>query len=157
MPPKKRARGLPPTQEGVQSMAASQPVAASSRTSAYTNPNTTALAALPVELLLLILSFLPGIPVPCELKDIDNPGTACRSKALVALSTSCRWIRATVQPLVWRTLDVCAVSADELRRRHALKPLKKDSQTYKKALATQLLSKIEIVTIREPIYASRVQ
>lgn len=122
----------------------------------FAQPNLTGLPSLPAEFVLLVLSYLTDVPVPCELADLDDPETAVRSQALLALSLSCRWIRATVQPLLWQSLDVFRVSDEDFSTKPAKAP-EPYSRAYRKALATQLRRKLEIVTIREPTFSSRVR
>lgn len=123
----------------------------------YTNPNTTGLAALPVELVLLITTFLPGFPVPCvDDNAMSNPENFFRSQALIALSLTCRSVRDTVLPLVWRSIEVVEVAKEDLNI--ATSPWSKPSpRALDKALAIQLVRKLETVTIREPQYASSVR
>jgi hypothetical protein len=58
-----------------------------------------------VEILSMIVSFIPGMTIPYR-----NETVPCmisdRYKTLLTLSLTCRWIRAAVTPLVWRSLEV---------------------------------------------------
>jgi hypothetical protein len=52
---------------------------------------------------------------------------------------------------MWQSLEVCRVPESQI------KSLATAQRSWNKALATQLVQKIEVVTIREPSYASFIQ
>lgn len=123
------------------------------------NPNTTGMGALPVELLLLITSFLPGLPIPCrDQEDFRTPNNLFRSQALETLSLTCRSIRATVRLLLWQSIEVIQPSEQDMILGNLASPGSNPTpKAVSKALATQLVRKLETVMIREPQYAASVR
>lgn len=130
-----------------------------SKDTTYVNPNKTGMGALPVELLLLITSFLPGLPVPCRAnEDFSVPENLYRSQALENLALTCRIVRATVLPLVWQSVEVIHPAEQDLNIGNVFMPESKPTpKAVDRALAIQLIRKLETITIREPQYAASVR
>jgi len=121
--------------------------------------NTTGFPALPTELLLEIVSHFPAIPLPMGRRDRASVYPASfleKPRILRALSQMCRSLRSIFLPYVWQKIEVCAnpripenISATSARRFH--RPL------VSKELATELITQLEIVTIRDPTLAQYIK
>jgi len=74
-------------------------------------PNSSGIATLPVEILRLIVDFIPEFPVPCKaLSDrpfLDPTPLLHRAMALKSLAETCRWLRQACLSMAWKSLDVC--------------------------------------------------
>ncbi len=101
--------------------------------------NTKGLPTLPVELHLEIISYIPSVPVPCPSSGILPGEYRDKFDAMYALSQTCSALYHVYNPLLWKSLDVCAIRD----RPH-------QSRLLAKKMATELVSQIEIVTIRAP-------
>ena len=134
MPHRRSTRARTPAEEDVQpdAIRADPPL------------NSKGLSILPVELLLEILSYMQRSPIPCLAgqPQVLTAEYLERSRALRGLSQLCRFLRFALLPLVWERVEVCAINTP-----HA----------WCKALATDLVEQLEIVTIREPSYAAHVK
>jgi hypothetical protein len=115
--------------------------------SSHHNANSAGLPALPIELIEKIVGYIPGIPFPCTDEEFEREDTFFRSQTLLSLSLTCRWLRANVLRFTWQSLEICRMTREQ----------EAQGLTESEALAYQLLEKIEVVTIREPAYASTVQ
>ncbi|RDB24582.1 hypothetical protein Hypma_008276 [Hypsizygus marmoreus] len=119
--------------------------------------NTTGLPALPTELLVEIVSYLPTIPVPATYAQNAAvfPGTCLeRMRIMRALSQMCRSLRAVFLPLSWERIEACTIDRiDKMRRR----PRAGLARSWERILATELVRQLEIVTIRDPSLASYVK
>lgn len=98
-----------------------------------------------------ILSYFPSVPVPC-LEYIPDDGYLPASyrdrfDAVYALSHACCALRLVYYPLLWRTMDVCVLP----------EPVPRRQRDQAKAMATELVHQAEVVTIRAPHLAERVQ
>lgn len=111
-------------------------------------PNSTGLPTLPVELIRIIISHIPPVPFPCLKEQSRNSAVFSRSETLLALSLSCRWLRSNVEGLLWESLNVFP--------RPAL-PNSVSPHVESKDLATELVQKLEVVTIRVPDYSLRIR
>ena len=114
--------------------------------------NSTGLAALPAEILLEIIQYSFD-RLPNHYYGILSREYVHRSESLLALSQTCRWLRETVGPFVWRRFEVCASS---LLKERSYSYYKRNGAWHKQ-LATNLVRQIEIVTIRDIIKAQQVQ
>ncbi len=108
--------------------------------------NTKGLPALPVELHLEIISSIPSVPVPCPSSGILSGEYRDKFDAMYALSQTCSALYHVYNPLLWKSLEVCA-TRDRLNK----------SRSLAKKMATELVSQIEVVTIRAPHLAEFVQ
>jgi F-box-like len=119
--------------------------------------NTTGLPALPTELLFEIISHFPAVPLPMGKGDHCTVYPASyleKPRILRALSQMCRSLRSVFLPYVWQKIEVCANSrmpeySSVVKRRQ--RPL------VSKELATELITQLEIVTIRDPTLAQHVK
>jgi hypothetical protein len=162
MPTRKKTRKRAPE--------AAQP-SQNSSSIARTVVNDKGLPSLPVELILIILSFLPRVPVPCRRRALLTDDTYFRNQALFALSQTCRWLRQTIFPFVWQSFEVCRlpppgtsqVTQNSSQRANAPSDEvssavgRRNSKAQSKALATELVRQIEIVTIRDVSRAETIQ
>ncbi|RDB23413.1 hypothetical protein Hypma_008938 [Hypsizygus marmoreus] len=115
-------------------------------------PNTKGLPALPIELLLEIVSYFPSVPIPTSIFFHCSQLCLERIEVLQALSQMCRSLRSVFLPLMWQRIEVGVTSyiySDDMRRPGYL-PWKKD-------VATELVRQLEIVTIRDPTLAAYVK
>ncbi|KAK2462992.1 hypothetical protein APHAL10511_004979 [Amanita phalloides] len=106
--------------------------------------NTKGLPTVPAELLLEILSYMQTMPIPCNSEPIRAEYKE-RSMALCALFQTCRSLRSALRPFVWERIEVCTANGDTFSNR------------WCKDVATDLIEQLEIVTIREPSFASHVK
>ena len=126
--------------------------------------NTSGLPALPPELLFEIISHFPTVPLPLGGHDHDRrtayPAPYLeRHRTLRVLSQMCRSFRRIFLPYVWEKIEVWATSRvphhrdvpDTAAARRSRKKL------VNKELATELVTQLEIVTIRDPTLAQRVK
>lgn len=118
--------------------------------------------ALPLELVLEILSYFLSSPVPSTtaLYEPLPPGFSRRTKTTRLLSQLCRSLRTILLPFAWRTIEVCSLKA----RRWASSgsgtfklPDGRVTRTFKRDLARDLVRQLETVTIRNPSLANYVQ
>jgi hypothetical protein len=121
--------------------------------------NTSGLPALPTELLFEIISHFPTVPLPIgshELHKVYPAQFLERHRILRVLSQMCRSLRSIFLPYVWEKIEVWASSrlpydapSAAARRSHG--------KLVNKELATELVSQLEIVTVRDPTLAQRVK
>ena len=113
-------------------------------------PNSKGLATLPVEILQMIVEFIPDFPIPCkvlaELPREDTGYLMHRRKALHSLIQICRWLRRACFPMAWSSLAVI----DDIWRQESLKD-------YDKSQATALVEQLEIVQIRNSALLSHIR
>jgi hypothetical protein len=164
MPPRKRAR---------QTRQSNVRVHSKSKFAKRTLPCNGSFATLPAELILLIISFLPGIPVPYYQLTPIADDTYFRSRALFALSQTNSWLRKVVFPFVWESFEVCHIpqtlpwlaASRRASKRKATNASSLQSNSDgseitssdKKKLATELVWMMEIVMIRDPSRAETIQ
>jgi hypothetical protein len=162
MPARKKAR------KGASEVA--QPSQSSSSIT-RTIANVKGLPTLPVELILIILSFLPHVPVPCRQRTLLTDDTYFRNHALFALSQTCRWLRQIIFPFVWQSFEVCRLPSLESSRAMQNSSQRAYTQSdevtstgsrhhsrkQSRILATELVKQIEIVTIRDMSRAETIQ
>ncbi|KAF9043855.1 hypothetical protein BDZ89DRAFT_1155894 [Hymenopellis radicata] len=108
--------------------------------------NTKGLPTLPVELHLEILLYLPSVPIPCPSSRILPSEYRDRFDAIFALSQTCSALYHVYHPLLWKSIEVCAV-----RRRPSA------TRMLAKKMATELVFQAEVVTVRAPHLAEFVQ
>lgn len=96
----------------------------------------------PYELHMEILSYFLSVPIPCM--DIGILPAEYRDKfdAIFALSQLCRTLRHMYHPLLWQSMEACALRSGRAKN---------------KAMATELVQQAEIVTVREPELAQSVR
>ncbi|KAF9032278.1 hypothetical protein BDZ89DRAFT_1037127 [Hymenopellis radicata] len=104
--------------------------------------NTKGFPILPMELHLEILSHLPSIPVPCMLFGILPHEYRLKFDVMFASSQTCRALYHLLKPVLWETLDVCTLGKES--------PTIATNPDSSKAMATELVRILEVVTIREP-------
>ncbi|KAF9043872.1 hypothetical protein BDZ89DRAFT_1155908 [Hymenopellis radicata] len=108
--------------------------------------NTKGLPTLPLELHLEILSYFPSVPIPCPSSGILPAEYRDRFDAIFALSQTCSALYHVYHPLLWKSLEVCAIRC---------RPSK--TRLLAKKMATELVFQAEVVTIRAPHLAEFVQ
>ncbi|KAF9005840.1 hypothetical protein BDZ89DRAFT_1079922 [Hymenopellis radicata] len=105
-----------------------------------TNVNTKGLPTLPVELHLEIMSYFPRLPVPCLTFGPILPGEyRDRFDALLSLSQTCSALCHIYYPLLWHTIEACALRTKSRTEMQTAKPM-----------AMELVFQLEVVTIRAP-------
>jgi hypothetical protein len=118
--------------------------------------NSTGLPALPTELLLEIMSHFPAVLLPLGEHDkcmIYSAPYLEKPRVLRVLSQMCRSLRSIFLPYVWQAIEVCASHRiSEGRAPHRL-----ERSRVSKELATELITQLEIVTIRDPTLAQYVK
>jgi hypothetical protein len=123
----------------------------------------------------VIISFLPAIPVPYYQLTPITDGTFFRSRTLFALSQTNGWLRKVVFPYIWETFEVCRVhqtlpwhasaASSRVSKRKAMDPSSLQSNpdssetaaSEKKKLATELIWMMELIMIRDPSRAEKIQ
>ncbi|KAF9025727.1 hypothetical protein BDZ89DRAFT_1181260 [Hymenopellis radicata] len=123
---------------------ASEPVAFSRRPPLPPDANTKGLPTFPMELHLEILSYLPSVPIPCMQSGILSEEYRIKFDVMFTLSQTCRALYHLLKPLLWETLEACALRAGRSTERP-------------KAMATELVLWLEVVTVRAPALASYVR
>ncbi|KAJ7117988.1 hypothetical protein C8R43DRAFT_98899 [Mycena crocata] len=127
--------------------------------------NTTGLPALPLEILLEIISHFLSVPSPCKVQHVLSCAYLERPHALRALSETCKRLRSAFLARAWERIEVCAsrrVSESYSYRKHDY------DSTYDREtnlwsnelaieLATELVRQMEVVTIRNPALAQQVK
>lgn len=119
--------------------------------------NTKGFQALPTELLLEIISHFPAIPLPMRPQDRCSVYPASyleKPRILRALSQMCRSLRSVFLPYVWQRIEVFANHSD---RSPAVVGRRVKRSRVNKELATELITQLEIVTIRDPTLAQYVK
>jgi hypothetical protein len=125
--------------------------------------NITGFPALPPELLLEITSHFPAVPLPMGDRDWHSVYPASyleKPRILRALSQMCRSLRSIFLPYIWQTIEVCA--SQRITETMITTGLYKYTYRFgreiiKKELATELITQLEIVTIRDPTLAKYVK
>lgn len=107
----------------------------------HCNAPTAGIQSLPVEIIDIIVSYIPAIPVPYTSPTLLTASVS-RCRTIAALSQTCRWLRFNVAHLTWHSIEVC----------HA--DLLKPGDNHAKVLATELVRQAEIVSIRNPAFSS---
>ena len=121
--------------------------------------NTTGLPALPTELLFEIISHFPAVPLPMGKHDRVGVYPASyleQPRILRAFSQMCRSLRSIFLPYVWQKIEVCA-NPGVHDGMSVMAARKHERNLVNKKLATELISQLEIVTIRDPTLAQHVQ
>lgn len=112
--------------------------------------NSKGLAALPVELLDLIVSFIPDSPTPflalSERHRVNSSALFVRKRTLAALTETCEWLRKAALPSLWRTLDVC----EDVWKMEQV-------EEWDKAQTAKLLQQFDLVGIRNPALLSHIR
>jgi hypothetical protein len=162
---------MPPRKKAHQIRQSNKQIHSKSKVASVTFPSRGPFATLPAELVLLIISFLPGVPVPYYQLTPITDDTYFRSRALFALSQTNSWLRKVVFPYVWESFEVCHVpqtlpwlAADDRGSQKKATdapslPSSSDKITRsdKKALATELVWMMELVMVRDPSRAEKIQ
>ncbi|KAF9025729.1 hypothetical protein BDZ89DRAFT_1161620 [Hymenopellis radicata] len=104
--------------------------------------NTKGLPTFPMELHLEILSYLPSVPIPCMQSGILPEEYRIKFDTIFALSQTCRVLYHLLKPLLWETLEACA--------------LRNPGHESQARMAQELVHWLEVVTIRTPALASYV-
>lgn len=112
-----------------------------------TYTNTKGLPILPYELHTEIISYLSSTPVPCMEFGISRPEYRERFDTMFALSRTCSALFHVYHPLLWNDIEACAVRTET----------DVTSDDFEKEMARELIYQAELVTIRAPEFAQRVQ
>lgn len=117
--------------------------------------NNLSICSLPVELILHVISFIPGLPVPFRDYESIPHDYASRLETLISMSQTCQWLRNTVSPYVWRSFEVY------IPIKIGARPFGRSKQgrtkKWQKTIATELVRQAEITTIRDPSRAQFVE
>ncbi|KAF8639395.1 hypothetical protein AX17_001520 [Amanita inopinata Kibby_2008] len=113
--------------------------------------NTQGLPALPVELLLEIVSYARAAPIPCLLHRPLPVHCLERNATLRILSQICCSLRNTLLPVLWERIEACTTTTVGITTPGLREP------RWWKDLATDLVAQLETVTVREPSLASYVR
>ncbi|KAK2462994.1 hypothetical protein APHAL10511_004981 [Amanita phalloides] len=109
--------------------------------------NAKGLPTVPAELLLEILSYMQTMPIPCTCEPMRARNKERERKmTLFALFQTCRSLRSALLPFVWERIEVYTPDTSRSFNNH-----------WCKNIATDLIEQLEIVTIREPSFASFVK
>ncbi|TFK75070.1 hypothetical protein BDN72DRAFT_832372 [Pluteus cervinus] len=129
-------------------------------------PNSTGFAALPAELLLEIISYLPRFPVPCNYLNLPMTTTTnTRQETLLVLIQLCRSFRHALVHRLWEEMVLCSLhggqmntttNPDWMRHSCALRQ-RKHCNSCERYLAHEIVAQLETVTVRGPDYATRIQ
>ncbi|KAF9015785.1 hypothetical protein BDZ89DRAFT_1118408 [Hymenopellis radicata] len=122
----------------------SDDVELSARAPLAADANTKGLPTFPIELHLEILSYLPSVPIPCMQSGILSEEYRIKFDTMFALSQTCRVLYHLLKPLLWETLEACALRTGR-------------STGRPRAMATELVLWLEVVTVRAPELASYVR
>ncbi|KAF9466938.1 hypothetical protein BDZ94DRAFT_1211895 [Collybia nuda] len=115
--------------------------------------NSSGLPALPVELLLEIISHFLTVAIPKFQSGVYHAGYLDRPNVLQALSRVCRSLRSVFLPYTWQRIEVCAsarMTCQTWVHRNIKIPWERD-------LAYELIRQLETVTIRNPALAEHVK
>ncbi|TFK75068.1 hypothetical protein BDN72DRAFT_555996 [Pluteus cervinus] len=126
-------------------------------------PNSTGFASLPPELLLEIVSYLPRFPVPSwYLKSPMKTPTHTRQATLMVLVEVCRSFRHALVDYLWEEIILCSLHGGRMNTtansgwlRHLCRS--ECCNSCERYLAYEIVAQLEIVTVRVPDYAQRVQ
>ncbi|KAF8906671.1 hypothetical protein CPB85DRAFT_1436801 [Mucidula mucida] len=146
-PKKRRVRRKLAAAGGIEVSDASGPVALLRRPSLPPDANTKGLPTLPVELHLEIISYLPSVPIPCLQSGILCEEYRIKFDTMFAISQTCRVLYHLFKPLLWETLEACALNL----------PRTGCTTGRPKAMATELVLWLEVVSIRAPALANYVR
>ena len=105
--------------------------------------NSRGLAALPIELLHNVVSYMQEPPIPHRGEWAVESVYRERRDALLALCRLCRSLRFALLPLLWERLEACAEPARTDKKRSGL-------------LARELIGQLRLVTVQKE-YASYVR
>ena len=106
--------------------------------------NSRGLAALPLELLHNVVSYMQAPPIPHRGEWAVESIYRERRDALLALCQLCRSLRADLLPLLWERLEACAMPAHTDENRSTV-------------LARELIEQLRLVNDRKESYASYVR
>ena len=110
------------------------------------------LEALPTEILLEIIAYTRAPDIPWPNLHPPDPASSERRKTILALSSICRSLRIALIPVLWETIEACTA-----RGARVDDPLHKRNKRWWKSIYKSTLRQLEIVSTRQPLYASYVK
>ncbi|KAJ6597590.1 hypothetical protein DFH09DRAFT_1304381 [Mycena vulgaris] len=121
--------------------------------------NTTGLPSLPVEILQEIVSHLPGGPVPCTvyMSGVLLGTHLARSKALRALSETCRRLRDVFIASAWEHIEACVSRGTSWDLFSLFSLFELSRSSIARELARELVRQTEVINIRNPSLAEHVR
>jgi hypothetical protein len=118
--------------------------------------NVTGLPGLPTELLMEIVSHFPMAPIPSFSETPEDSSYLERRKVIGTLSQMCSKFRRVFLPLYWERIEVVSVpESKEIPLGYRRRVMTAKHQA--KALATEIVWQLEIVTVRDNTLAPYVR